>query len=502
MANLYTNCICKVGLPGSSNKTPSGYIDLTIGVFFDGTLFDGTLNNKYNTAWTYAEEKCLKDGMTDSYQNDYTNIAKLWKYYKSDNKNIFKVYIEGPGTKSPLLLSKNELSSKEYKKRLNALDKNENEPWVSSQKGDYTQGKAFGKSETGINAKIERACWLVTRIICKACKDNKGKLRKLTLDVYGFSRGAASARSFVSGIYSLTKDRIENSEGYQVSLSPWIFMYPYTQEANITIRFLGLFDTVSSYSRKISINPNFNNDVHELTLNIPSYIKRTVQLAAADEYRKNFALTNIRSASNKGREIFLPGAHSDIGGGYPKKSYEDMYESVFLWGKEPFKGNLECRGYMTYDELVSEGWLPSGWNKPIKEYDIWGFGWYKYNKVREVRNDYARIPCYIMYKLSTPIPYKTTLVEGECRIYEKDKDLKKLEEMIISKIMGNQPLYEWITDRNGLRKFSIKGSDEKKLIKSVRYEFFHLSAYNSGFFTGYAHNAADNNIRQVINDTM
>lgn len=37
MANLYTNCICKVGIPGSFNKTPNGYIDLTIGVSFDGT---------------------------------------------------------------------------------------------------------------------------------------------------------------------------------------------------------------------------------------------------------------------------------------------------------------------------------------------------------------------------------------------------------------------------------------------------------------------------------
>ena len=44
MKGHYTNSICGVGLPSMrSNKKRSEYVDITIGVFFDGTD-----NNKYN----------------------------------------------------------------------------------------------------------------------------------------------------------------------------------------------------------------------------------------------------------------------------------------------------------------------------------------------------------------------------------------------------------------------------------------------------------------------
>ena len=51
-----------------------------------------------------------------------------------------------------------------------------------------------------------------------------------------------------------------------------------------------------------------------------------MQLAAAEEYRKNFELTDIRSAkespSTDALEIFLPGSHSDVGGGYVDRAAE------------------------------------------------------------------------------------------------------------------------------------------------------------------------------------
>ncbi|HEY6881545.1 MAG TPA: hypothetical protein VI299_26145, partial [Polyangiales bacterium] len=46
--------------------------------------------------------------------------------------------------------------------------------------------------------------------------------------------------------------------------------------------------------------------------------KAILQLAAAEEYRANFALTSIASVDGgKGQQVYLPGAHSDVGGGYP-----------------------------------------------------------------------------------------------------------------------------------------------------------------------------------------
>ena len=76
MKGQYTNSICGVGLPSTqSNKKPNEYIDITIGVFFDGTG-----NNKYNI---YFNQK-VKDKYkidSDSYKGSYTNVALLWDMY-------------------------------------------------------------------------------------------------------------------------------------------------------------------------------------------------------------------------------------------------------------------------------------------------------------------------------------------------------------------------------------------------------------------------------------
>ncbi|ATV55628.1 hypothetical protein CTM53_11535 [Prevotella intermedia] len=487
----FTNRLCVVGLPSSDNKAEEATIDLTIGVSFDGTL-----NNKYNTQWASTES------IDDSYRNAYTNVVKLWRYYNCNNKDSFKVYIEGPGTVSPLLISRNDPSSEQYKKEQKHLDKDEDGTWVSSQKSDKLKGAGLGMSDTGVNAKIERACWLITRVVSKVCQGEKKLLKNLTLDVYGFSRGAASARSFISTIYSLNKEREKNSEDFQVSLSQWLSMYDfYTKKTNITIRFLGLFDTVSSYGY------NFNDDVNDLQLRIPTFspcVKRVIHLVAADEYRKNFSLTDISSAGNRGREIILPGAHSDIGGGYRDIEEEKMYDTLprNMRYREYFDGKLECRGYMSYDKLVSEGWLPIGWNQPIHSLDRFGHSCTEYRKTRKVRNDYARIPCYVMYQLSTNQPYKP-VIEGKCSIGRNDLQLRALKDLIISKVKANQSLYKWETNQNGERTVKFVGNDdEKELIKKIRYEFIHLSAYNSGISTLWANKAAKNNKRKIINDTI
>ncbi|ATV31896.1 hypothetical protein [Prevotella intermedia] len=96
MKGQYTNSICGVGLPSTqSNKKPNEYIDITIGVFFDGTG-----NNKYNI---YFNQK-VKDKYkidSDSYKGSYTNVALLWDMYHKNNVYTDKVYIEGPGTAPP-----------------------------------------------------------------------------------------------------------------------------------------------------------------------------------------------------------------------------------------------------------------------------------------------------------------------------------------------------------------------------------------------------------------
>lgn len=74
------------------------YIDVVIGVFFDGTY-----NNKYNIAYgkDKSHNKEVKEWQEEethgSYTSDYTNIKHLWKAYPQNlSKYIDKVYIVIP----------------------------------------------------------------------------------------------------------------------------------------------------------------------------------------------------------------------------------------------------------------------------------------------------------------------------------------------------------------------------------------------------------------------
>ena len=202
-------------------------------------------------------------------------MAKLWDMYYVNNKgnadSIAKVYIEGPGTSSP-------------ERDWNSKFKDE-EGFVSSKGGDSTDGSAFGNGATGINAKVERACELICQKLVSLIKQTNISLGTLTLDVFGFSRGAAEARCFVSciekdkrQIADVSKRIPMNRSGasyYKIVTSDEIRNYKVClrdklperfKKIKIKVRFMGIFDTVSSFTPESSISPDFTNDVKELAL--------------------------------------------------------------------------------------------------------------------------------------------------------------------------------------------------------------------------------------------
>ena len=105
-----------------------------------------------------------KLGTDNSYSNDYTNVARMWNYCE---KKKYRIYVEGMGT--------DKLAR------------------------DSQDGFAFGGGFSGVRSRVRNAC----EQIALKVKEEKGKrskdtiLTKITLDVFGFSRGAASARNFV-----------------------------------------------------------------------------------------------------------------------------------------------------------------------------------------------------------------------------------------------------------------------------------------------------------------
>ena len=327
-------------------------VDMTACVFFDGTG-----NNRTNTElrmaarlansqaqYAVVEGRAVK--LKDSYVCFYSNVA-IMEYMTKINDPTTEVsyYTEGIGTE-------------------NGLD-------------DDTLGSGFGMGTTGVPAKVTKGITEVTKRITKAFEDSDKKLGKLTVNVFGFSRGAAAARHFVAR-------RGGTNFPQYTSLSESLSI----PAAAITVHFVGLFDTVSSYGgerhRTLAgqiynklVHKSFDDDVKELHLALGGEAAQVVQFTAADEYRKNFASTNILSSvrASVGLEVRLPGVHSDIGGSYEEEKEERRYFIATERGR-----------------LVEEGWYTRAQITNLDGYWLEGR--------RTLTHHYQFIPLGIMVELA------------------------------------------------------------------------------------------------------
>ncbi|HBO7195359.1 T6SS phospholipase effector Tle1-like catalytic domain-containing protein [Pseudomonas aeruginosa] len=164
----------------------------------------------------------------------------------------------------------------------------------------------------------------------------KPHILAMRLYVYGFSRGAAEARTFANWLQELT--RASGADGrveYRFAGLP------------ISIEFLGLFDTVAAVGLADSAPFAAGHmDWADDTMRLPdeaqaqclstilpedcSFLKRCVHLISCHEQRASFPLDSIRrrdldangrrtgpSCYRQGTvEYAYPGVHSDVGGGY------------------------------------------------------------------------------------------------------------------------------------------------------------------------------------------
>ena len=109
-----------------------------------------------------------------------------------------------------------------------------------------------------------------------------------TVDIIGFSRGAALALHFANQVQE--------------------------EQAGAEVRFLGLWDTVACFG----LPGNDLNIGWDLTL--PDNVKHCYHAMALDERRGNFCLTRVEprkggTTGNRLQEVWFRGVHSDVGGG-------------------------------------------------------------------------------------------------------------------------------------------------------------------------------------------
>ncbi|WP_158991101.1 DUF2235 domain-containing protein [Mucilaginibacter sp. L196] len=438
--------------------------DVTVTVFFDGTG-----NNMYNTDTRGNAPKGTKFDEGSSYENAYSNVARLFKNYKSKKPFVYGVYIEGMGT-------------------------------FKDEPDDVLNGEGLGRGKSGIPARVAKACQLVTDNLKAVPKINgQKKVGTLTVDVFGFSRGAAAARHF---IYEITKaayksnlkivsagegdpgftyytDEYHNETPFEeFPMRGYLGAYCNQQKVhinNVAIRFAGLFDTVASYSESlipsavISTSPTdtpkpFTDDTKELKLNAVALARKAVQLSAADEHRANFPLTNINSTGRKGIQLSLPGVHSDVGGSYENEKDNDYIErlmqidgynainpiaNVINGAKEIFNDKLDEQAAW----LVEEGWYK---RNDLSKHTVYGGGLLAVQHCLSgtkpaLPNTYSFIPLYIMCQFALEVDAQTNPIPF---------DIDGLRTNAKTSIKGNK-LLEQIYDR--LNKYAFKNGDPVQL---------------------------------------
>ncbi|MNK33075.1 hypothetical protein D3C87_515500 [compost metagenome] len=277
--------------------TPPTAAPLTLQI---GLFFDGTRNNADNLlrasrppgsttptprppAPLVADDASpYQSRLTSSYSNGLTNIARLHALYPDDREamaagNVLSlaIYIEGVGTRTG--------------------------------EDDDLMGLAFGIGRTGVRAKVrlaldERLPDALRRLARTHPHTVLGSVR---IDLFGFSRGAASARDALH--------RLNRADGHrwlreQLRRTGWQLTGEHALPARLA-RFVGLLDTV------VAINRQQRDELPDVAL--PSgCADKVLQLVARDEHRQHFALTSV---APQHEEIALPGVHANIGGGYDQR---------------------------------------------------------------------------------------------------------------------------------------------------------------------------------------
>lgn len=454
-------------------------------------------------------------GVDNSFSNDYTNIARM---YKCCDEN-YHIYIEGIGT-------------------IGGKDDKGNEKVGR----DVDDGFQYGSGFTGVRGKVRRGCEMLAESIKKAKKLQKTgiKLSQIIIDVSGFSRGAAAARNFVYEVnnhskrpedrevkcvtkrrivgykdsrsyandapvpiyesYTVCKDKdkIELNQKYlddgkmprfgylgYYLLSKGVFLRAKElDELTLSIRFIGVYDTVSSYeefgdmnlAKRLAVGVehairgaeyHFGNDVEQLQLNKLGGYTKAIHFTAKDEHRENFALTRFPGS----KEFNFPGVHCDIGGAY--ETGTEIVDEVETANINNFLSNYNL--VKRRKHLITEHW----WKEEQLTITFEEHSKYspltKYNKMtgtRFLKKEYSYIPLHFMEELGSVMKHK--IIRDTFKEYPlNNPTLDKVKDHLKKYVDGKAGEWQFITDKEIARKkldILEREQIEKDLRESVKME--------------------------------
>ncbi|MEQ9885814.1 T6SS phospholipase effector Tle1-like catalytic domain-containing protein [Pectobacterium zantedeschiae] len=486
-----------------------------INVLRIGVFFDGTGNNTYNAesglkkVEQWLAETCSDPAqrekelrgcqmgrlpVSDSAANDITNVGKLFNQYDlTAGPLVAHSYISGIGTRDPVA-GKDGLEYRSDNMLTKGLDLD------------------FGGENTSIVGKVNFAC---EQSIVQAIGDdlknvlpNIDCIHRIVFDVFGFSRGAAAARHFVNVI----DQKADHPLVQAVAKTPTIRLkagFDWANREDVRITFVGIFDTVAS-----SFHPSLNIRLHA------DSVERLVHLTALDEVRKHFPLTRVTptaigtSIPPHFTELALPGAHSDLGGGYYSRwslpnpnsdpALTECLELERFMSEEatstPDDGSQAYRQARAYaEEKIALGWverlhphllraaippvgaislIPYSFIRRRGKDDMWTKKAVYVEVVmsRVVEGEYSRIPLHMMVEAgrAAGVPFKAW------RSKDKQLQLEPLSTKVpaVNLVKLGETWALAATEQGVVKNLSQQLSAE--VYQSLRRDYVHRSASNQG----------------------
>jgi flagellin-like hook-associated protein FlgL len=297
-------------------------------------FFDGTGNNEKIDAPTF----------------EHSNVARLYRA-ADDSPSMGRIPIYVPGIGTPF----REIGDRGGKLAMAVAQGGEARLEWAMRRLDQEVREAAARAQNPVN-----------------------KIRGIHLALFGFSRGAAQARAFARRVARRCKQ----------SGAGWAWAdggYPFR------LYFMGLFDTVASvgvpaaarrYAGEaaalmplvgaIPVLMASQADGHSAwasDLRIPAMVERCVHYCAAHEIRNSFPLDSVledgRYPANC-HEVFYPGVHSDVGGGYrPGEGGRNLNRFAMMslvplraMYDEAVKAGVPLRRLETLDDAVKDDFLP------------------------------------------------------------------------------------------------------------------------------------------------
>lgn len=399
------------------NETSVVNIEIYIGVFFDGTN-----NNANNNKWydwfkfTSSVEKdhALNNTIVLDKDRKISNPAILSALFNPRESNIrdkyLHVYIEGSGANG-------------FQAQNLYLN--------SAINGIPLNGLGFGLGSTGVVAKVSKAIKYIGESIETEENNPNTNIDYIHFYIFGFSRGSACSRLFSyiiarSADCDNTAGLLDRENEFGKYLSEPYFKdgkvcFLETYKGKMSVDFLGIYDTVSAIGflkeendnvNKTRIaflyNPDFWGNFHRenakaygLYSPTLSKVLSTCHICALDEFRANFALTDIGTIPANGIELFIPGCHSDVGGGYIEDSKEEKKtllksidkKSTRMCVSNPINSEIKWEE-LSINTLEKLGWI----DDEKKELELENDDKIVIKHTPKPQNQYSNIPLKFMYE--------------------------------------------------------------------------------------------------------